>query len=98
MLKDLFRNRLFIGALAFFVFCVVGSLLYMQHVEQQSARELAETQKRIKAGTEKPPATAQARVEDTSQGEDVHVDSHSRKSPTDSATTSGGGRSRATVV
>ena len=41
MLKDLFSNRLFIGALAFFVFCVVGSLLYMKHVERQGAKELA---------------------------------------------------------
>ena len=90
MLKDLFRNRLFIGALAFFVLMVVGGMLYMQHVEQQSARELAETQERIKAGTEKPPATAQAPVEDTSQAGDVHVDGDSQKPPTDSATTSGG--------
>jgi hypothetical protein len=42
MLKDLFSNRLFIGALAIFVFCVGGSLLYMQHVERQVAKELAE--------------------------------------------------------
>ncbi len=39
MLKDVFSNRLFIGVLAFFVLCVGGSLLYMQHVSKQSARE-----------------------------------------------------------
>ena len=93
MLKDLFSNRLFLGALAFFVLCIGGSLLYMQHVEQQTARELAETNKRIKAITEKPPLTAEAPVGDTSQGGDVLVDGDSRQSagnPTNSATTSGG--------
>ena len=65
MLKDLFRNRLFIGALAFFIFCVGGSLLYMQHVEKQSSRELAET----------PPPTAEVSpVGDTSQGGHWHGD------------------------
>ena len=44
MLKDLFSNRLFIGALAFFVLCVGGSLLYMQHVEKQTAKALAESE------------------------------------------------------
>ena len=53
MLKDLFRNRLFIGALAFFVLCVGGSLLYMQHVEQQSARESAVHEERLKQFTER---------------------------------------------
>ncbi len=94
MLKDVFGNRLFLGALAFFVLCIGGSLLYMQHVEQQTARELAETNKRIKAITEKPPLTAEAPVGDTSQGGDVLVGSDSRQSagnPTDSATTSEGG-------
>ncbi len=52
MLKDLFSNRLFIGALAFSVFCFVGSLLYMQHVEHQSAKELAETLKHIEQRNE----------------------------------------------
>ena len=42
MLKNLFSNRLFLGALAFFVLCVVGSLLYMQHVEREGAEKLAE--------------------------------------------------------
>ncbi len=48
MLKELFSNRLFLGALAFFVLCVGESLLYMQHVKQQSAHELAERQERVK--------------------------------------------------
>ncbi len=44
MFKDLFSNRLFIGALAFFVLCVCGSLLYMQHVEKQTKKALAESE------------------------------------------------------
>ena len=44
MLKDLFSNRLFIGALAFFILCVGGSLLYMQHVEKQTKKALAESE------------------------------------------------------
>jgi hypothetical protein len=92
MLKDLFSNRLLIGAFALFIFCVGGSLLYQQHVEKQSSRELAETQERIKAITETPSLTAEAPVGDTSQGGDVLVDGDSRQSagnPTESATTSG---------
>ena len=74
MLKYLFSNRLFIGALAFFVLMVVGGTLYMRHVKQQSARELAETNERIKALTKNPPATVQVPVGDTSQGGHSHGD------------------------
>lgn len=44
MFKNLFSNRLFIGALAFFILCVGGSLLYMRHVEQSETVKLAETE------------------------------------------------------
>lgn len=95
MLKALFSNRLFIGALAFFVLCVGGSLLYQQQVYRQTARELAGPNERPKVLTEKqqlqpPPASAD---EAASAGGGVHIDDDSRKSagtPTDSATTSGG--------
>lgn len=43
MLRTLFSNRLFLGALAFFVLCVGGSLLYQQHVYKQTDEKLAET-------------------------------------------------------
>ena len=43
MLKDLFFNRRFIGALAFFVLCVGGSLLYHQHVKRQTVKALTES-------------------------------------------------------
>lgn len=48
MLKDLFRNRFLIGALAFFVLIVGCSLLYMRHVELQTAGDVAVTGERIK--------------------------------------------------
>ena len=41
MLKSLFSNRLFIGALAFFVFCVCGSLLYSWHVHRTTESDMA---------------------------------------------------------
>lgn len=44
MLKDLFSNRLFIGALAFLVLCVGGSMLYYQHVKEQTAKAIAESE------------------------------------------------------
>ncbi len=74
MLKELFRNRLFIGALAFFVLCVCGSLLYMQHVAQQGAEELAETQERVAQWNEKQKPTTEGKAGDTSQGGHFHAD------------------------
>ena len=74
MLKDLFQNRLFIGALAFFVLCVGGSLLYMQHVAQRGAEELAETQKRVAQWNEKQNPTTEGKAGDTSQGGHFHED------------------------
>ena len=76
MLKDLFQNRLFIGALAFFFLMVVGGMLYMWHVERQGAEYAAETQDRVKQWNEKqqPKPTAETPVGDTSQGGHVHAD------------------------
>ena len=53
MLRNLFCNRLFIAVLAFLVCCVVGSLLYLHHVERQVAKEFTEKQKRIEQGKER---------------------------------------------
>ena len=61
MLKNLFSNRLFIGALAFFILCVVGSLLYQQHVYKETDKALAETkafQRWWKARQATPPSDA----------------------------------------
>ena len=74
MFKHLFSNRLFIGAVAFFVLCVGGSLLYMQSVKQQTAREMAGTEERIKQLTEKQNPTAKVPEGDTSQGGHFHED------------------------
>ncbi len=70
MLKDLFSNRLFISVLGLFIFCVVGSLLYMQHVEKQRKQEVAEAHERINQwnasrATSSPPT-------DTAQGGHLH--------------------------
>ena len=77
MFANILKNRLFIGALAFFVLCVVGSLLYMQHVKQQTVRTLAEGEKRVQQWNEKQneAPTAKAPVGHTSQGGHRHADS-----------------------
>jgi hypothetical protein len=74
MLKDLFSNRLFIGALAFFVLMVVGGTLYLQHVEKQTAEDLAAHEERIKELTSEQKPTTETPVDDTSQGGHVHAD------------------------
>lgn len=74
MLRELLSNRLFIGALAFFVFCVAGSLLYMHYEMQKGAKELAETQERVKQLTEKPETPQKVPSGDTSQGGHWHGD------------------------
>ena len=84
MFKDLFDNRLFIGAFVFFVLMVVSGTFYMWHVERQEAANLAETQARIKALTEKQkPTTAEVPVGDTSQGGHVHADGTFHAQPHD---------------
>ena len=71
MLKELFSNRIFIGALALFILSVVGGTLYISHVEKQGAEELATDEDPVKQVTEKqqPQPTAEAPVgEETPQG------------------------------
>ena len=75
MLADIFKNRLFIGALVFFILCVIGGTLYIGYVEQRGAKKLAEAEERIKQLTEKQQQpTAKAPVGDTSQGGHLHSD------------------------
>ena len=60
MFRDIFKNRLFIGVLAFFVLCVAGSLLYRHHEKQQGNER------------QKPTVRREAPVEgDTSQVVDI---------------------------
>ena len=76
MLTNIFTNRFFIVALAFFVLCVGGSLLYRQHVDRQGAEDAAETEARVEQWNERqkqqPPV--EAPVNDTSQGGGFHAD------------------------
>ena len=81
MLKDLFSNRLFIGALAFFVLMVVGGTLYLQHVEKQTAEDLAAHEERIKEFTSEQKPTTETPVGDTSQGGHVHNDGNWHEGP-----------------
>ena len=75
MLKELFSNRLFIGALAFFILSVVGGTLYISHVEKQGVEELAADEDSVKQLTEKQQQpTAKTPVRDTSQGGHFHED------------------------
>ena len=53
MLKDLFSNRLFLGALAFFILCVGGSLLYMRHVQRVESEKLSAAQARVEQWNER---------------------------------------------
>ncbi len=76
MLKDLFRNRLFIGALAFFLLMVVGGTLYIWHVERQGSEYAGETQDRVHPLPKNAhPTTAVADGGDSADG-DVHTPIH----------------------
>ncbi len=76
MLKELFSNRLFIGALVFFVLCVAGSLFYMRHVGRTGAEELAKDQERIKQLSEQQKPITEASVTENLQDGDVHAPIH----------------------
>ena len=53
MFRDILKNRLFIGALAFFIFCVGGSLFYYSHQMQKGAEYQKETEERVRQWNEK---------------------------------------------
>ena len=59
MFKDLFSNRLLIGAFAFFLFCVGGSLLYSWHVQRSTEAEL-ERSNRLTQGLQNQTETRPA--------------------------------------
>lgn len=88
MLKDLFSNRLFIGALAFFILCVGGSLLYMQHVKGQTAKALAESEDfqqwwTERTAKEKPVAAEVAKSDEARQDSEDVVEPAVVAAPTD---------------
>lgn len=80
MFKDFFNKRLFVGGLAFFILCVGVSLLYMQHVEQEIARESAEHEKRIRQWDKEQNATA--KVQDGGDTQIQKIDEKSTGTPT----------------
>ena len=89
MLKELFSNRFFIGALACFILCVVGGTLYISHVEKQGAEELATDENSVKQVTEKqqqqPPVKAP--VGDISRGGHFHEDGTWHSEPHEASVT-----------
>lgn len=77
MLKDLFSKHLFRGALAFFILCVGGSLLNMHHVKEQSARDMAAHEERLKqltARENQQPTTGVSSVGVQTEPGHVHSD------------------------
>ena len=74
MLKDLFSNRLFIGALAFFVLMIVGGTLYLRYIQRQGQIELERTQERLKQWEAQQKQTPKVPEGNTSQGGHVHAD------------------------
>ena len=77
MLTDIFKNRLFVGALAFFVLCVAGSLLYMHHEIQKGAEYTAETEDRVRQWNAKQKEqlpTETPVVEKPAEGGHTHAD------------------------
>ena len=72
MLKDLFSNRPFIGALAFFVLMIVGGTLYLRHMERQGQIALERTQERLKQWEAQQKQTEKVPEGDTSQGGHWH--------------------------
>ena len=62
MLREVLSNRLFIGALAFFILCVVGGMLYIAHVERQGIEDVV-------SETEEPVASLAAKPKQPPPGE-----------------------------
>lgn len=95
MLKALFRNRLFIGALAFFVLIVVSGTLYLRHNERQGQIELERSQERIQQWearqkqTPKAPIAPSEKVPEgeTPQGGHIHADGTFHAEPHDAVET-----------
>lgn len=77
MFRDIFTNRLFMGAFAFFILCVAGSLLYMHHENQKGSEYAAGTQNSVRQWNAKQnptPTETEAPVGGTSQGGHFHED------------------------
>lgn len=80
MFKELFSNRLFIGALAFFIFSVVGGSLYIWHVEREGVKELARDEEHLKRRAKKKQVPVSDIDGSDSAGADVHLEGADRQS------------------
>ena len=79
MLRELFSNRLFIGALAFFILCVVGGTLYIAYIERQGIEDgVSETEKPIAPLAEKPKPPPPGETADGGHwhSDEWHADPH----------------------
>ena len=85
MLKDLSTNRLFVGALAFFVLMVVSGTLYLRHIERQGQITLERTQERIKQWQASQKQTEKVTEGNTSQGGHFHADGTWHDGPHDTS-------------
>ena len=72
MLREVLRTRIFVGGFLFFVLVGVGGVLYLRHVDRESAEGFGRTQERVKPLSEAQKSTAEVSVGDTS--ESGHVD------------------------
>ena len=79
MLANIFKNRLFIGALVFFVLCVGGGTLYMWHVEHEDAEYASEMQDSLNQWNtkQKEQPTAETPVVEQSEERQQDGDFHS---------------------
>ena len=90
MLRELLSNRLFIGALAFFILCVVGGTLYIAHVERQGIEDVApETEEPAAPLAEKPkpPPPGESAESGHWHGDEWHSEPH--ETPDTSAASAG---------
>ena len=79
MLRELFSNRLFIGALAFFILCVVGGTLYIAYIERQGIEDVvSETEEPIAPLAEKPKPPPPGETSESGHwhGDEWHSEPH----------------------
>ena len=79
MLREVFSNRLFIGALAFFILCVVGGTLYIAYIERQGIEDVApETEEPDAPLAEKPkpPPPGESAESGHWHGDEWHSEPH----------------------
>ena len=79
MLREVFSNRLFIGALVFFILCVVGGTLYIAYIERQGIEDVvSETEEPVAPLAEepKPPPPGESAESGHWHGDEWHAAPH----------------------